>query len=68
MRGTWIGRLARKPSLEQCGDPRRAIAERFNLLILDKNGVAANPVVAADRAVYQFCCIGVLSSLPFSAA
>src|SRR5438067_3103528 len=51
MRGTWIGRLARNPLLEQCGGPRRTIAERLNLLVLDKNGIAANPVVAADRAV-----------------
>ena len=54
MRGTWVGRFARKSLLEQCGDPRRAIAEGFDLLVLDKDGVAANPVVAADRAVKQF--------------
>src|SRR5450631_2900241 len=54
MSGVWIGRFPGKPLLEQRGDPRRTITERFNLLILDKDRVAANPVVAAYCAVYQF--------------
>ena len=54
MCGARIGRFTGKPLLEQCRDPGWAIAERFNLLVLNKDGVAANPIVAADRAVYQF--------------
>jgi len=33
-------RFTRKPLLEQCRDPGRAIAERFNLLVLNKDGIA----------------------------
>ena len=54
MSGVWIGRFTRKTLLKQRGNPRWTVAERFNLLVFDKNGVAANPIVAADRAVYQF--------------
>src|SRR5579859_133823 len=49
-----IGRFARKPLLEQRRDPRRAIAERFDLFVLDEDGVTANPIVAADGAIQQF--------------
>src|SRR5579872_582334 len=54
MSGARIGRLARQPLFEQCRDPWRTVAERFNLLVLNEDGVAANPVVAAHRAVDQF--------------
>src|SRR6185312_1396633 len=33
---------------------RRTIAERFDLLVLDEDGVTADPVVAADGAIQQF--------------
>ena len=49
-----IRRFAWKTLLKQCGNPRRTVAERFNLLVFDEDGVAANPIVAADRAVDQF--------------
>src|SRR6266700_81639 len=49
-----IVRLTRQTLLEQSCDPRRTVAERFNLLVLNKNSVAANPIVVADRAVEQF--------------
>src|SRR5580693_8275232 len=52
--GAWIGRFTRKPLLEQSRGPGWAIAERFDLLVLNKDGIAANPIVAADRAVQQF--------------
>src|SRR5215472_6177937 len=51
--GSRIGRFARQPLLEQRSDPWRAIAECFDLFILDKNGVAADPVIASNRAIEQ---------------
>ena len=46
-----VGRLAGQTLLEQCGGPGRPVAESFNLLVLDEDGVASNLIVAADRAV-----------------
>src|ERR1700723_1721897 len=54
IRSARIESFPRKTLLEQCGDPRRAIAERFNLLVLNKDGIAPNPIIAADCAIYQF--------------
>jgi hypothetical protein len=49
--GVRVGKFPGKPLLQQRGDPWRTVAERFDLLVLDKDGVAANPIIAADRAV-----------------
>src|SRR5208337_1514164 len=52
--GAWIGRFTRNSLLEQCRDPRWTITERLDLLVLNEDGVAANPVIAANRAVQHF--------------
>src|ERR1039458_920153 len=52
--GESIWSFAWEPLFEHGRDPGRAVAERFNLLILDEDGVAANPVIATDRAVKDF--------------
>ncbi len=44
-------RLAGEALLKQRRNPWRAIAQRFNLLVLNVDGIAANPVVAAHSAV-----------------
>ena len=54
MRRDRVRRFAGKTLLEHCPDPGWAITEGFNLFVLDEDGVAANPVVAADGAVQQF--------------
>src|SRR5579872_579595 len=46
-----IWRLAREALLEKSRHPRRPVAESFNLFVLDKDRVAANPIVAAKGAV-----------------
>src|ERR1700734_1343426 len=45
VRSARIGRFAGNPLLEQCRDPGWTIAESFNLLVLDKDGVTADPIV-----------------------
>jgi hypothetical protein len=52
-RGVRVGRFSGKSLLEQCRNPRRAVAKCFDLLILNEDGVAANPVVATNGNVEQ---------------
>src|SRR5208282_3915875 len=54
LRSERIWRFAGEPLFEHCSNPRRPITEGFNLFVLDKDGVAANPVIAANRAVQEF--------------